>query len=326
MRRAGIHRFLTQKLSWSTFNKIPHHTFWWEGIDGSRVFAHFPPADTYGGNFGMLELDRAVRNFRDHGRASCSLYLFGWGDGGGGPTREMLERAHRYRDLEGAPRVTLADVDTFWSEAEADVDPDELAVWAGELYLEYHRGTYTTSSMSKRENRTLELLLREAELWSSVAGRGWAAYPAVELDRAWKDFLTLQFHDVLPGTSIHWVYEDSAEIYGQVRTVAERAVSVGLASLLGGVATTGLLGQPVAVCNSASHDRSEVIVVADPVLGSTRPTHAVAPDGTTVPVQVTGGGEGLAIPVDVPALGYAVYDVRSGPSPVVGDNAIVAGE
>jgi alpha-mannosidase len=222
MRRAGIHRFLTQKLSWSTVNKIPNHTLWWEGIDGSRVFAHFPPAETYGGNFDMAELDRAVRNFRDHGRASRSLYLFGWGDGGGGPTREMLERAHRYRDLEGAPRVALADVNTFWADAEADVDADELAVWAGELYLEYHRGTYTTSAMSKRENRTLELLLREAELWSSVSGRGggWASYPAVDLDQAWKDLLLLQFHDVLPGTSIHWVYEDSAEIYARVRAVA----------------------------------------------------------------------------------------------------------
>src|SRR2546430_4155393 len=106
MRLAGIDRFLTQKLSWNSVNKMPHHTFWWEGIDGSRVFTHFPPVDTYGATVSMVELGHAVKNCRDHGRSSHQLFLSGYGDGGGGPTKRMLERARRFADLAGARRVT----------------------------------------------------------------------------------------------------------------------------------------------------------------------------------------------------------------------------
>ncbi len=107
MRRSGIGRFLTQKLSWNQYNVLPHHSFIWEGIDGSRVFTHFPPADTYGGNVSVRELRFGVKNFKDHDRATRSLYLFGWGDGGGGPTAEMLESARRLADSDGLPRLTM---------------------------------------------------------------------------------------------------------------------------------------------------------------------------------------------------------------------------
>ncbi len=105
MRRSGIRWFLTQKLSWNQYNVLPHHSFLWEGIDGSRVFTHFPPADTYSGNMGVRELRFGVENFKDHDRATRSLYLFGWGDGGGGPTSEMLESARRLADIDGMPRL-----------------------------------------------------------------------------------------------------------------------------------------------------------------------------------------------------------------------------
>ena len=104
---AGSDWFLTQKLSWNQYNTLPHHSFLWEGIDGSRVFTHFPPADTYGGNVSVRELRFGVENFKDHDRATRSLYLFGWGDGGGGPTAEMLESARRLADLDGLPRLVM---------------------------------------------------------------------------------------------------------------------------------------------------------------------------------------------------------------------------
>jgi alpha-mannosidase len=304
-RLAGMRRFLTQKLSWSTVNRIPHHTFWWEGIDGSRVLTHFPPADTYNGVFSMEQLSHSVRSFRDHRVAGRSLYLFGYGDGGGGPTRELLEKAARYRDLEGAPPVELSTVAQFWDEAEAELvsGGDDAGVWVGELYLEFHRGTYTTSAMSKRENRGCELLLREAELWASVAAlnsqSAFSSYPADELDAAWKDVLLLQFHDVLPGTSIGWVYDDSRLLYDGVRSVGERIVAEGLQFLLRASATAGTAESArVAVVNSASHPRREVVV----------------------------DGAGQPFVADVPALGYAVVDVRALPASPVAAGPVVMGD
>jgi alpha-mannosidase len=294
MRRAGIERFLTQKLSWSTVNRIPHHTFWWEGIDGSRVLTHFPPADTYNGDFSMAQLSHNASSFRDHAFASRSLYLFGYGDGGGGPTRELLERGSRYQDLEGAPPVGLSTVSEFWDVAASELAAAgaEAPLWVGELYLEFHRGTYTTSAMSKRENRGCELLLREAELWSSVRPGPWASYPSAALDAAWKDVLLLQFHDVLPGTSIAWVYEDSARRYEAVRAVCDSAIESALSAFP--VGSSG----PV-VFNAAPVDRREVIEV-----------------------------DGSPVVVEVPALGYAAVAVADGVGGVgvSGGGSVVAGE
>ena len=167
MQRSGIRWFLTQKLSWNQYNVLPHHSFLWEGIDGSRVFTHFPPADTYNGNVSARELRFGVENFKDHDRATRSLYLFGWGDGGGGPTAEMLESARRLADIDGIPRLTMESARSFFTEAEAEIgDP---AVWVGELYLEYHRGTYTSQAATKLGNRRAEFALRDSELWTSLA-------------------------------------------------------------------------------------------------------------------------------------------------------------
>ena len=121
MRRSGIRWFLTQKLSWNQYNVLPHHSFLWEGIDGSRVFTHFPPADTYSGNVSVRELRFGVENFKDHDRATRSLYLFGWGDGGGGPTSEMLESARRLADIDGLPRLDHGGPAPFFTEAEAEI-------------------------------------------------------------------------------------------------------------------------------------------------------------------------------------------------------------
>ena len=212
---AGAKWFLTQKISWNTVNKFPHHTFNWEGIDGTRVFTHFPPADTYNSQLSGAELAHTVRNFRDKGAARNSLVPFGWGDGGGGPTREMLARAKRTKNLEGSPQVTIASPAEFFTAAEAEYP--NAPVWKGELYLELHRGTYTSQALTKQGNRRSEHLLREAELWSTTAAvRGLIDYPYDELDRIWKLVLLNQFHDILPGSSIAWVHREAAEGYARI--------------------------------------------------------------------------------------------------------------
>lgn len=250
-RLAGMEWLLTQKLSWNQTNALPHHTFWWEGIDGSRIFTHFPPVDTYNATFEGKELAHAVRNYADKGRGTRSLVPFGHGDGGGGPTREMLERARRLRDLEGSPRVEITTPDEFFQAAQAEY-PD-APVWSGELYLELHRATYTTQSRTKAGNRRSEHLLREAELWAATAtvhtGR---AYPYDELDRLWKVVLLHQFHDILPGSSIAWVHQEAEATYARVRTELERIVTD----------SVGALAAPSpSVVNAGPYDRAEVVVV-----------------------------------------------------------------
>lgn len=229
---AGMDWFLTQKISWNQTNKFPHHTFWWEGIDGTRIFTHFPPADTYNGTFEGAELSRAVRNYAEKGAGTRSLLPFGHGDGGGGPTREMLERARRLADIDGSPRVVVGDPNAFFEAAMAEL-PD-AAVWSGELYLELHRATYTTQARTKAGNRRSEHLLREAELWAATAAvRTGFAYPYEELDRLWKVVLLNQFHDILPGSSIAWVHREAEATYAQVEADVEAIIGAATAALTG---------------------------------------------------------------------------------------------
>ncbi len=249
---AGCDYFLTQKLSWNDTNKPEHHTFMWEGIDGTRIFTHFPPADTYNGDFSAGQVVGSAANFKDPLRSDRSLYLFGWGDGGGGPEPEMIEAAHRLRDVEGSPRVELGSAREFFERASAEAK--DLTTWVGELYFELHRGTYTSQAWTKKLNRRAEQALREAEIWSIAAGGH--EYPAAELEVAWKKLLLNQFHDILPGSSIDWVYEeaerDLADVGATAGAITERAV--------GGIAGNG---PELAVFNVNSHQRREIVDLGD---------------------------------------------------------------
>jgi alpha-mannosidase len=227
MREAGIARFLTQKLSWNRFNPPEHHTFTWQGIDGSEVLTHFPPADTYNAVATVAELRRGVRAYRDHDRSGDSLLVFGHGDGGGGPTRAMLERLRRARDLRGLPRTTIRHPEAFFDRLEGGAG--ELRTIVGELYFEYHRGTYTTQAQLKRFNRRCEAALHDAELACAVAARlGRAPYPRAELAEAWRVLLVNQFHDILPGTSIG---EVNARARAELADVEARADALAAAAL-----------------------------------------------------------------------------------------------
>ncbi len=242
--------FLTQKISWSQTNRFPHHSFWWEGIDGTRVFTHFPPVDTYNSEISGRELAHAAENYAEKGRATRSLVPFGYGDGGGGPTREMLARAARVADLEGSPKVTVESPAEFFTKAVAEY-PD-APVWVGELYLEFHRGTYTSQARTKHGNRRCEHLLREAELWATTAAiRRAAEYPHDALDRLWKTVLLNQFHDILPGSSIAWVHREAERTYAAVAEELETLIEASLAAL------AGAGGEPV-VFNAAPHARDGV--------------------------------------------------------------------
>ena len=270
---AGMKWFLTQKISWNQTNRMPHHTFWWEGIDGSRIFTHFPPVDTYNAEVTPAELAHAVRNFSDHGRASVSLLPFGYGDGGGGPTREMLASVQRAANLEGSPKVELGSPRDFFTRAQAEY-PD-APVWLGEMYLELHRGTLTTQASTKRGNRRAEHLLREAELWATTAAvRVGYPYPAERLQRCWRIVLLQQFHDILPGSSIAWVHADAERNYAEVIGELEQVITDALTALTG-------TGATAMVANAAPHTHDGVaslgVAIADSPLQAAGEEN---PDGT----------------------------------------------
>ena len=273
IKAAGSRWFLTQKISWNQVNRMPHHTFNWEGIDGTRVFTHFPPVDSYNSDLSARDLAHAERNYRDHGRGGTSLVPFGYGDGGGGPTREMLAAAQRTADLEGSPKVRIGSAASFFSQAQAEYEP--LPVWVGEMYLELHRGTYTSQARTKLGNRRSEHLLREAELWSATAAvRTGHRYPAAELKRLWRLVLLQQFHDILPGSSIAWVHQDAERNYAAVERGLEAIITNAAAAALG-------TGSREFLLNAAPHERQGV-----PALAAAEPVRP----GQPVEVTEDGGG------------------------------------
>ncbi|MFJ4780049.1 alpha-mannosidase [Streptomyces sp. NPDC088762] len=303
VRLSGSRWFLTQKICWSQVNEFPHHTFWWEGIDGTRVFTHFPPVDTYNSDLGGAQLAHAARNYREKGRGSRSLVPFGWGDGGGGPTREQLARARRQRDLEGSPRVGIERPDAFFEKAHAEYE--DAPVWAGELYLELHRGTYTSQAKTKQGNRHSESLLREAELWAATAavrvpGFG---YPYEDLERIWKTVLLHQFHDILPGSSIAWVHREARATYAAVREELQRITLTAQQALAGE-------GGEELVFNCAPHARRGV-----PAGGAGRPAAERGQQPVTVEER-HGGGHVLAngrllVEIDGRGLIVSAYDLEA---------------
>ncbi|MEV4331192.1 glycoside hydrolase family 38 C-terminal domain-containing protein [Streptomyces sp. NPDC049597] len=301
IKAAGSKWLLTQKISWSQTNKFPHHTFLWEGIDGTRIFTHFPPVDTYNCSMKGSEIAHAARNFKDKGAARHSLAPTGWGDGGGGTTREMVAKAARLRDLEGSATVTWETPAEFFAKAEAEYPAPP--VWVGELYLELHRATLTSQAKTKQGNRRSEHLLREAELWAATAAvRTGFAYPYEQLDRIWKTVLLHQFHDILPGSSIAWVHREAEKTYAAVADELNGII---------GEAQRALAGDPAAgrelVFNAAPHER-----------------HGVAAGGAAVPAEAGGahltGRDGggfvldnglLRVEVDADGLIVSAYDIAA---------------
>lgn len=203
LKKSGIDLFLTQKISWSQFNEFPHNTFKWRGIDGSEVITHFPPENNYNSSLKPTSLINAEERFKENDFINEFVSLFGIGDGGGGPTEDHIEHGIRLADLEGCPKVKFSKAqDCFEKLIEYG---DKLKIWSGELYLEYHRGTYTTQAKVKKENRLFENKLRLVEMLYSCLPIN--KYPSVDLDWMWKKLLLNQFHDIIPGSSINEVYK-----------------------------------------------------------------------------------------------------------------------
>ncbi|GAA4373343.1 alpha-mannosidase [Paeniglutamicibacter cryotolerans] len=276
MRRAGFEWFFTQKISWNQLNKFPHHTFDWEGIDGSRIFSHFPSMDTYNGQLSGEEVAKASRQFRESRHASGSIAPVGWGDGGGGTTREMTGTARRLADLEGSATVAWEHPDAFFERTRAELP--NPPVWVGELYLELHRATLTSQHRTKAGNRRTEQLLVEAELWCATAAvRTGCGYPHDELDTLWKTVLLHQFHDILPGTSIAWVHREVVAAYERVTAEVNGIIAAAQQALVGN-------GDTAIRLNGAAFTRSGIAT------GSGMPVAELAPVADAVSATETADG------------------------------------
>lgn len=216
-RLSGMTRFLTQKLSWNNINRFPHSTFNWVALDGSQVVCHMPPSNTYTAEAHFGDVKRSMSQHKSLDQDETSLLVFGKGDGGGGPTWQHLEKLRRCRGISDTvgllPRVHMgSSVDDFFDKLERKAD--SLVTWYGELYFELHRGTYTTQSNNKRNNRRSEIVLRDLELLATIASikDGSYKYPKKDFDSMWEKVLLCQFHDCLPGSSIEMAYRESDEV------------------------------------------------------------------------------------------------------------------
>lgn len=305
MKKCGIDYFMTTKLSWNQFNKVPDDTLLWEGIDGTKVLTHListlgvgQSVDRFFTTYnGILHPDAIMGGWQRYQNKEMNhdiLVAFGYGDGGGGPTREMLETGRRMeKGIRGIPKVRQESSLTYFTELSKRVkDSRRLHTWTGEFYFEYHRGTYTSMARNKRSNRKSELLLMDLELLAVLAEKRGAAYPAEDLERLWKMVLLNQFHDILPGSSIKEVYEVTKREYEQVAEEGGRLLKERKEAVAGA-------GDGVTVFNT---------------LGFTRRSLTVLPDGVT---SLTDKGEALpsqeigslrySLTGEIPSKGYSVY-------------------
>ncbi|KDR78195.1 hypothetical protein GALMADRAFT_245234 [Galerina marginata CBS 339.88] len=232
IRGAGMNYFFTQKLSWNNINVFPHSTFNWVGIDGSQVLCHMTPVDTYTAQATVDDVNKGLTNHKNLESSDTSLLVFGNGDGGGGPLAKMLENLRRIRAVTNThrelPPVYMGhSADEFFEHLEKETKAGKtLPNWNGELYLEFHRGTYTSHGSIKKGNRNSEILLRDVEQLTTLASlykhsKKDYVYPKDKIDESWEKVLLNQFHDVLPGSSIGMVYNDAEVLYAEVKKDGE---------------------------------------------------------------------------------------------------------
>jgi alpha-mannosidase len=289
IKQAGLDYFFTIKLGWNQYNRLSYDSFWWQGLDGTRVLTHFSTspdpgkparASTYNAAMTPEQVLGTWTNFQQKESQHTMLMAFGYGDGGGGPTREMLENAREMAAFPAMPQVQQTSVAEFFRRLEAEAG-DRLPTWNGELYFELHRGTYTTQSRTKRANRQSEFLLHDAEFlatFAAVLDRTYH-YPAAALRQAWQLVCLNQFHDIIPGSSIGPVYAEAHRQYAEIQRLAETAREQALS-----VIAKAMRGE-VLVVNPTAFARRHLAFLPGMAPGAVQ--HA---DGTPVLCQAVEGG------------------------------------
>ncbi len=300
---AGLKYFFTIKIGWSQYNRLPFDSFWWQGLDGTRVLTHFSTtndgsefASTYNAMASPEQTMNTWTNFqqKDAGRPGevpPLLMSYGYGDGGGGPTREMIENVALLGNFPATPRLRYGKAGEFYRRLEEE-QGDRLPVWNGELYLEYHRGTYTTQARTKRANRKSEFALHDAEFLAAAASLRGYDYPTGTLRELWKVVATNQFHDILPGSSIGPVYEEALQHHAGVQQGAHEVLDGAWQELAGDT-------QGITLVNPAPFARREVVMIPSDMLpegklqGQAVEGGLLVDSGELPPYSFTPSGEAL---------------------------------
>ncbi|KAJ1035181.1 hypothetical protein NDA18_000777 [Ustilago nuda] len=276
-RQSGCDYFFTQKLSWNNINRFPHNTVMWVGLDGTQIIVHMTPVNNYDSKCSVEEIVRGIKNNQDIWVQPHALMLYGFGDGGGGPSEVMVERLRRARaannnGFKDMPRVHCARSakDFFEYVREATENGRRLSTWSGEIYLEFHRGVYTSHGSIKQWNRRFEAFMQKLE-WlatlASIKASGYR-YPKEEIDAIWEPLLLNQFHDCLPGSSIRKVYDDLEEMYADMAVKGQKLWRQALNALGVGGEVVGASKSAYAAINTLDLPRRELVEVE---LGSSMP-------------------------------------------------------
>ena len=319
IKKCGMEYFMTTKISWNEYNKFPYDTFMWKGIDGTEVLSHFSPCEdadrderkdyqtTYNAYLRPGYIIGGNKRYSQKDLGRDYLCTFGFGDGGGGPTVDMLEHGKRMqRGIEGCPNVRIAPSLDFFRHLENQVkDNKYLPKWSGELYLELHRGTLTSQARNKKYNRKTECLFHDVETLSAIAKKETGfSYPAERILENWKLILLNQFHDILPGSSIKEVYEDSKEQYESVIAEGTEMTASAEASLIGEM---NLKNDSLVVFNTTGFNRKDAVISDIPVEND-----FILLDGDKeVAYQKTYDGK-IVFVAEIPAKGYKSFAVKSG--------------
>lgn len=314
IKEAGVEYFFTIKISWNQYNRLPYDSFWWQGLDGTKVLTHFsttpgnfelPGTGTRPSNYNATATPEEALstwcNLQQKELQHVMLMAFGYGDGGGGPTREMLENIREMKRFPASPQLRHGRAGDFFHELEAS-SGDRMPTWNGELYLEYHRGTYTSQSRNKRANRKSEFMLHDAEFLATLAMMVNTnyRYPAEELRKAWELVCLNQFHDIIPGSSIGPVYQESLEQYAEVEAMV-RTVQAGALQVI-----ADQYGGDLILVNPTSFARSDLAFWSGHLATG---QYVQKADGTLVMNQATTTGTwldaGILPPYSVTSLSLA---------------------
>lgn len=316
LKKSDINYFMTTKISWNQFNKIPNDTFIWQGIDGSEVFTHFITATnpgepktsfntTYNGHIQADAVMGAWRRYQNKNINDDVLISFGWGDGGGGATLEMLENARRFaKGIPGAPKVKMGTALDYFKRLEKKVKGNnKLKKWIGELYLEYHRGTYTSMARNKRDNRKCENMYTAIEKMSSLAMLLGKEYPQKEINDSWEIVLLNQFHDIIPGSSIKEVYDVTEVEYKELLDKADKMANETKDCI---VSNINLKDKSVVVLNTLGFERSDIVKFNAEGFSN---ISVLDEDGTELPCQKLLTGEYIFFAKNVPANGHKAFKI-----------------
>lgn len=318
IKKCGMKYFMTTKISWNEYNKFPYDTFKWRGIDGTEVLSHFPPSchvtadersnwqTTYNSKLRPLYVLGGYKRYSQKDLSKDYLMSYGFGDGGGGPTVEMLEYGRRMsKGIQGCPVVKQSSSLDFFEELDKKVSGNKhLPTWCGELYLEFHRGTLTSQARNKKYNRKSECLYHDVETLSAIANKETGfSYPKEKLLENWKLILLNQFHDILPGSSIKEVYEDSKEDYEKVLGAGCEMAGDAQSAL---ITEMSLKEDSIVIFNTTGFNRHDAAMCEIPCEGEFA---LFDKNGNEVAYQKTYDGKIVFI-ADVPAKGYASYTVK----------------